>query len=45
MTCPLKAVARHIKKGLEIEDFVNAVALAAAKHCPGVNDRQCRVAS
>jgi hypothetical protein len=36
VTCPRKAVTRHIKKGLEIEDFIDAVALAA----PGMNDRQ-----
>jgi hypothetical protein len=40
MKCPVKAVTRHIKKGLEIEDFIDAVAMAAAKHCPGMNDRQ-----
>jgi hypothetical protein len=40
MTCPVKEVTRHIKKGLEVEDFIDAVASAAAKHCPGMNDNQ-----
>src|ERR1700730_16585846 len=40
MTCPIKAVTRHIKKGLEVEDFIDTVASAAAIHCPAMNDRQ-----
>jgi hypothetical protein len=40
MKCPMKEVTRHIKKGLEVEDFIDAVASAAAKHCPEMDERQ-----
>ena len=38
--CPVSEVTRHIKKGREIEDFIDAVASAAAKYCPAMDERQ-----
>ena len=40
LRCPVKEVTRFIKQGREAEDCIDAVASAAAEHCPAMDERQ-----